>query len=86
MSFLNKNFSLVILIEKGGVMNTTRYKHFKGNEYRVVCFAVNSETKEELVVYKKSDEDKIWARPKSMFFEQVDLNGTFTPRFQPIYD
>ena len=67
-------------------MNTNRFRHFKGNEYVVVCFAKHSETNEEFVIYKKSNEDKIWARPSSMFFERVNLDGTLTPRFQPIYD
>lgn len=28
------------------------YRHFKGNKYRVICTAVNSETLEKMVVYK----------------------------------
>ncbi len=49
------------------------YKHFKGNYYLVEDIALNSETEEEMVVYRKLYGDgSLWVRPKSMFLEEVD--------------
>ena len=52
-------------------MKLGKYKRFKGKFYEVIGLAKHSETQEELVIYY--DEDKqLWARPKSMFLEEVD--------------
>lgn len=51
------------------------YKHFKGNSYIVKCIAINSETLEEMVVYKALyDDEKIWVRPLKEFVSLVDTN------------
>ena len=44
-----------------------RYRHFKGNEYRVLHIAKHSETLEPMVVYQALyGERGIWVRPASM--------------------
>ena len=49
------------------------YKHFKGNYYVVEGVALDSETKEEMVIYRRLYEDGgLWVRPKSMFLSEVD--------------
>lgn len=49
------------------------YKHFKGGSYLVEDIALNSETKEEFVVYRALYGDcKLWIRPKDMFLSEVD--------------
>lgn len=48
------------------------YKHFKGNVYQVICIAKDSETLDELVIYKDVNSDKIWARKKDIFLSKVD--------------
>ena len=59
------------------------YRHYKGNEYRLLNEAKDSETKEDMVVYQDiSDEKKIWTRSKSMFLEVVEVEGTKKPRFE----
>ncbi len=59
-----------------------RYRHFKGNEYRVIGTARHSETLEELVVYQALyGEGGLWVRPASMWSEIVDRNGYHGPRF-----
>lgn len=67
-------------------MQNMRFIHFKGNEYIVLCYAKNSETDEDLVVYKRTADDKIWARPMSMFFDVVNVAGKEVPRFEPIVE
>lgn len=51
------------------------YKHFKGNYYLVEEIVKNSETLEEMVVYRKLYEDgTCWVRPLSDFLAEVDHN------------
>lgn len=62
-----------------------RYRHFKGNEYEVLCIAKHSETLEEMVVYKALYGDGgVWVRPASMWEELVEYNGAFVKRFEKI--
>ena len=49
------------------------YKHFKGDYYLVEGIALDSETKEEMVVYRRLYDDcGLWVRPKEMFLSEVD--------------
>lgn len=49
------------------------YKHFKGDYYLVEGIAKYSETKEEMVLYRRLYEDGgLWVRPKEMFLSEVD--------------
>jgi hypothetical protein len=58
------------------------YRHFKGNLYEVKDIALNSETLEEMVVYKALYGDgKLWVRPAVMFEETVILDGKSVKRF-----
>lgn len=51
------------------------YKHFKGNKYKVLCIAYDSETLDELVIYQALYADmKIYARKKDNFLSKVDRN------------
>ena len=62
-----------------------KYKHFKGNEYEVIGIAKNSETMEEMVVYKALyEEGELWVRPLKMFEEEVEVDGQNVPRFKYI--
>lgn len=48
-------------------------RHFKGNLYEVLCFARDSETQEDVVVYRALyGERGVWVRPKAMFLSAVD--------------
>lgn len=59
-----------------------RYRHFKGNEYRVLTVARHSETLEEMVVYQALyGERGIWVRPASMWDETVVRDGKTQLRF-----
>ncbi|MEU4143014.1 DUF1653 domain-containing protein [Streptomyces parvulus] len=58
------------------------YVHYKGNRYRVLCLARQTETGEELVVYQALyGEHGMWARPRAMFEETVKKDGRHVPRF-----
>ena len=60
-----------------------RYRHYKGNEYEVIGVARHSETLEELVMYRALYGDQgMWARPRAMFVEMVEVNGRQVPRFE----
>ena len=49
-----------------------KYRHFKGNEYEVLCVARHTETEEAMVVYKALyGEGHVWVRPAGMWFEEV---------------
>ncbi len=58
-----------------------RYRHYKGNEYRVLGVARHSETGEALVVYQALyGERGLWVRPAAMFVEKVDVGAPGAPR------
>ena len=62
-----------------------KYKHFKGNIYKILAIAKNSETLEEMIVYQQiDDKEKIWVRPKSMWNEIVEKDGKSFFRFTKI--
>ena len=51
-----------------------KVRHFKGKEYQIVCFAIDSETLKDVVVYKALYDDKIYVRELKMFASPVDKN------------
>lgn len=58
------------------------YRHFKGNEYRLLYVAKHSETLEPMVVYRALyGEQGIWVRPAAMWTEEVQRDGYSGPRF-----
>ena len=64
-----------------------KYRHFKGNEYRVIGMARHSETMEEMVVYQALyGEHGLWVRPATMWLEQVEREDYSGPRFVRVGD
>lgn len=52
------------------------YKHYKGGLYIILDIATHSETLEKLVIYRALyGDNKLWARPLNMFFDEVNKNG-----------
>lgn len=61
------------------------YRHYKGNLYEVIGFAVHSETLEDMVVYKALyGARKTWVRPLSMWEELVEIDGEKVKRFSEV--
>lgn len=64
------------------------YKHYKGKQYEVIGLARHSESLEELVIYKalydseEFESNVLWARPKSMFLENIKTDEKEIPRFK----
>lgn len=59
------------------------YRHFKGDEYRVISVARHSETGEELAVYESLKyPGRVWVRPLAMFIENVRRASYEGPRFE----
>ena len=64
---------------------TGKYKHFKGGEYELIMVAKDSETQEDVVVYKALyGENGVWVRPYNMFFEEIEREGKKMQRFKKI--
>ena len=63
------------------------YRHYKGNEYRVLGLARHSETLEPLVVYQALyGERGTWVRPATMFVETGEVGGRRVARFARVGD
>ena len=59
------------------------YRHFKGNQYRLISIATHSETLEKYVVYQALyGEREIWVRPASMWNEEIERDGKRFKRFE----
>lgn len=72
-------------LKKRTVRPGTVYRHFKGNEYRVLEVARHSETLEKMVVYQQLYGDhSIWVRPLDMFLEITERDGRRQPRFKEV--
>lgn len=66
------------------------YEHYKGKRYELLGEAIDSETLQEMVIYKAQynseefGENATWVRPKKMFFEEIEVEGVKIPRFKKI--
>lgn len=62
----------MVVIKMNVVINGV-YKHFKGNLYVVTDIAINSETNEEMVIYRALYDDyQLYVRNKDIFLSEVD--------------
>jgi hypothetical protein len=59
----------------------TTYQHFKGGLYIKLCEAKHTESEETLVIYASAVTGEVYARPKSMFYGQVEKENYKGPRF-----
>jgi hypothetical protein len=72
-------------------MQLGKYRHFRGREYEVIGLAHDSETLDEIVVYRalynspEFGDQALWVRPRADFEALVDQDGQQVPRFQFIH-
>ena len=65
-----------------------QYYHYKniGNRdktYTVIGLAINEADQDILVIYKADYQKQLtWARPLSVFFEDIEIDGKIIKRFQ----
>ena len=63
------------------------WRHYKGNDYRVIALSCHSEDLTWYVVYETLYENsvsKVWHRPLEIFLGTVELDGLIVPRFKCI--
>ena len=73
----------VVMRKEWQEMIGREFRHFKGNLYRIEGFAKDSETLEQMVVYRALYGDGgLWVRPAKMFFETIERDGKRMKRFE----
>ena len=60
-----------------------QYRHYKGGLYELVCEATLEADLTPMIIYRAAD-GSVWARPKAVFFELIEVDGVLTPRFAPV--
>lgn len=69
---------------------TGKYRHYKGQEYEVIGTAIQTETREVMVVYRalyptpELPDGMLFVRPQEMFLEEVEVDGKKQKRFELI--
>ena len=67
------------------VSTPRKFRHYKGGLYAVIGEGIHTETEENLVFYyDASDATKFYARPKEMFYSDIEWEGETKKRFTPI--
>ena len=61
----------------------TRFRHYKGGLYELVCEATLESDLSTMIVYRAPD-GSIWARPKDVFFQLIEVDGVKVQRFTPL--
>jgi len=66
------------------------YRHYKGLLCKLLNLGRLEEDLDEVVIYQELNDSKeygsnpIWVRRKSVFLQEVDINGEKVPRFKYI--
>lgn len=61
----------------------TRFWHYKGGLYELICEATLESDLSTMIVYRASD-GSIWTRPRDVFFELIEIDGVKVQRFTPL--
>ena len=71
--------------ETGALCIGGRYRHFKGGAYLVLYQGKDSETEEDVVIYRALyGEQGIWVRPLEKFLGRKEVKGKLVERFSLI--
>ncbi len=62
-----------------------RFRHYKGGIYALVCEATQESDLSPVIVYRAHN-GSVWTRPKSVFFEIIEIEGVKVPRFAVLED
>jgi hypothetical protein len=65
------------------IPGVTKFRHYKGGIYELVCIATLESDLSPMIVYRAAN-GSVWVRPESVFFELVDVDGVRQPRFAPL--
>ena len=49
-----------------------KYKHYKGNIYKIIALAKHSETLEDMIVYQSIKDNDTWVRPLKMWNDYIE--------------
>jgi hypothetical protein len=60
-----------------------QYRHYKGGLYELVGEATLESDLTPMMVYRAAN-GTLWVRPKSVFFEMIEVDGQHVPRFAPV--
>jgi hypothetical protein len=60
-----------------------QYRHYKGGLYELVCEATLESDHTPMIVYRAAN-GTVWIRPRTVFFELVEVDGRQVPRFAPV--
>lgn len=87
--FLEKQVAPVLnkpgVVKKKKATSPQRYRHYKGGIYELVCEATQESDLSPVIVYR-SHNGSVWTRPKSVFFENIEVDGNTVQRFTLIDD
>ncbi len=73
MEVIRDNQKIKIITYLESKEDATIFKHFKGQEYKIVAVAKDSENLEEKIIYRGEYEDNpLWIRSYEDFFSEVD--------------
>jgi len=67
-----------------------KYRHYKGQMYKVLGTGKHSTTGEDLVIYQalyyseKYGDNALWVRPKKEFLEELEIDNKKLKRFEKI--
>lgn len=62
----------------------TFYRHYKGGTYILLANGTLESNLEPMVIYRRTDNTRIWIRPVSEFHGVVTRDGRAIKRFEPI--
>jgi hypothetical protein len=68
---------------KDPIITAGRYRHYKGNVYKVLEIAKNADTLEEMVIFRAVDDERqLWCQPLEEFRGKVMHQGKMIPMFE----